>query len=79
MLIILLIFLLFASPENNKGLYPLIWVIIWYGAAKLFEMFDWYIYQRTGFISGHSLKHIAAAVATWFIVQFFKKKYVVSV
>jgi hypothetical protein len=76
MIIIPLIFLWFASPANNKGLYLLIWVIAWYGVAKLFELFDKNIYAATGFISGHSLKHIAAAIATWYIVRFFEKKYI---
>jgi Ceramidase len=76
MLIIPFIFLLFTSEENNKGLKLLIWVIAWYGAAKIFEIFDVAVYHGTGFISGHSLKHIAAAMATWYIVKFFEKKYV---
>jgi hypothetical protein len=76
MLIIPLIFLLFSSPANNKGLYLLVWVIAWYALAKLFETFDKQVYQFTGFISGHSLKHIAAAVSTWYMVKFFEKKYI---
>ena len=78
MLIVPLIFLLFASPENNKGLLLLVWVIAWYGLAKIFEIFDKNIYAATGFVSGHSLKHIAAAVASWYIVQFFESKYVLK-
>ena len=75
MLIIPVIFMLFASPENNRGLGLLVWVILWYCAAKIFEQLDAPIYRFTGFISGHSVKHIAAAVATWYMVKFFEKKY----
>lgn len=75
MLIIPVIFMLFASPENNRGLKWLVWVLLWYCAAKVFELLDASIYQYTGFISGHSLKHIDAAVATWCMVKFFQKKY----
>lgn len=75
MIMIPLIFLLFASPENNSGLQLLIWVIVWYGAAKLFEIFDKDIYSITRFMSGHFLKHIAATAVTWYIVQFFRKKF----
>ncbi|MBS3951399.1 MAG: ceramidase domain-containing protein [Methylomicrobium sp.] len=32
-----------------------------YGLAKIFEIGDLTIYQLSGFISGHSLKHLAAA------------------
>ncbi len=75
MLIVPVIFMLFASPENNRGLRLLVWVILWYCAAKIFEQMDAPVYRLTGFISGHSLKHIAAAMATWYIVKFFQKKY----
>jgi hypothetical protein len=75
-LIISLIFLLFKKPENNKGLFLLVWVIVWYLAAKLLEALDRSIYTFTNVISGHSLKHIAAAIATWYIVKFFELKYV---
>jgi hypothetical protein len=75
MIIIPLIYYLFASAENNRGLTLLVKVIIWYAAAKVLELLDKQIYQLTGFLSGHSLKHIAAAIATWYMVQFFVKKY----
>lgn len=75
MLIIPVIFMLFASPENNRGLKWLVWVLLWYCAAKVFELLDAPLYRFTGFISGHSLKHIAAALATWYMVRFFQKKY----
>jgi hypothetical protein len=74
-LIIPLIFVLFRNPENNKGLFLLVWVIVWYLVAKLLETFDSGIYTYTNFISGHSLKHIAAAIATLYMVKFFEAKY----
>jgi Ceramidase len=77
-LIIPLIFLLFNNPENNKGLFLLVWVVGWYIAAKLLETFDKNIYTITNVISGHSLKHIAAALATWYMVTFFEAKYVIK-
>lgn len=75
MLIVPIIFMLFASPENIRGLRLLVWVLLWYCAAKVFELMDVPIYRVTGFVSGHSLKHIAAAAATWYMVKFFQKKY----
>jgi hypothetical protein len=77
-LIIPLVFLLFKNPENNKGLFLLVWVIVWYLAAKLLETLDRSIYTFTNVVSGHSLKHIAAAIATLYIVKFFELKYVNS-
>ena len=78
MVLIPFIFLLFRDPANNKGLFLLVWVIGWYVTAKLLETFDKGIYTATHFISGHSLKHIAAAVATWYMVKFFERKYIVK-
>jgi len=75
MLIIPLLFWLFASVENNRGLGLLVWVIGWYAIAKVFESMDKQVYHTTGFISGHSLKHVAAGIATFYMVQFFKRKY----
>ncbi len=77
MLLIPLIFLLFRNPTNNKALPMLGWVMGWYIIAKLLETFDKNIYAATHFISGHSLKHIVAAIATWYIVRFFEMKHTV--
>ena len=38
------------------------WMLFFYGVAKLFELFDADLMALGGIISGHSLKHIAAAV-----------------
>ncbi len=75
MILIPLIILLFPSPGRNGVLRLLGWVFIWYIIAKISEYFDKEIYSITGFISGHSLKHIAAAIATWYIVKMFAYKY----
>jgi hypothetical protein len=77
MILIPLIILLFPSPGRNRVLRLLGWVFIWYIIAKIAEYFDKEIYSITGFISGHSLKHIAAAIATWYIVKMFAYKYTI--
>jgi hypothetical protein len=41
---------------------------LFYAAAKLFEFFDKQIYALTRVVSGHSLKHITAAVACYWIL-----------
>ncbi len=43
-----------------------------YGVAKLAEHFDAAIFAATGFVGGHALKHLAAALATWWIVRAFQ-------
>ncbi len=74
-----LIIFLFPSKDRHKSLRLLILVVIWYVIAKLFEHFDKQVYSIAGFISGHSLKHIAAAIATLYIVKIFSDKYVAKV
>ena len=46
------------------------WVIFFYTLAKLFEMADAAIYEASAhWVSGHSLKHLAAAMAAWPALQ----------
>jgi hypothetical protein len=42
-----------------------------YTAAKVFEHFDHQIFAASGFVSGHTLKHLAAAVGCWVLVRMF--------
>ena len=42
-----------------------------YGIAKAAEMYDGWIYEMTGF-SGHSLKHLIAAVGAYVFLLSFK-------
>lgn len=44
-----------------------------YAAAKLLEHFDAEVYAAGGLLSGHSLKHLAAALATWWVVRAFQR------
>jgi hypothetical protein len=46
------------------------WTIAWYGLSKVLEFFDRGIYELTGhLVSGHTLKHLAAAVATYMVLR----------
>jgi hypothetical protein len=44
-----------------------------YAVAKAAEHFDAQVFAAGGLISGHSLKHLAAALATWWIVRAFQR------
>ena len=46
-------------------------IILCYGIAKAAEMYDGWIYEMTGF-SGHSLKHLIAAVGAYVFLLSFK-------
>jgi hypothetical protein len=72
MLFVPLVFFLFPSTENRK-IWPLFgWIIGWYILAKILEHFDGEIMAITRVISGHSLKHIAASIATIYFINVFK-------
>lgn len=75
MVFIPLIMILFPSKVSRKQLRFLALVVVWYVLAKAFEYFDKDIHHLSGLISGHSLKHLAAAVATWYIVRIFSSSY----
>lgn len=50
------------------------WVLVAYFVAKLFEHFDAEIYNTLGLISGHALKHIAAATGMYILLLFYEKR-----
>jgi hypothetical protein len=74
-LFIPLVLILFPSAQAWPGVRQLVCVVAWYVVAKVFEYFDWQIYDIGHFVSGHTLKHLAAAVSTWYLVKLFKTKY----
>jgi hypothetical protein len=60
--------LLWFPPRYTRGR-DLGAAIGWYGLAKLFELFDGAIYAAGGLVSGHSLKHLAAALAAYWVLR----------
>ena len=63
------IFWLFPKHRYVPGRY-ISWVFFWYGLSKLLEFFDVEIFAIGGqMISGHTLKHLAAAVAPWVVLR----------
>lgn len=63
----LLVLAMALRPKRVDGWgLPLLAVIAWYALAKLLELGDHQIFAAThGWVSGHSLKHVAAAMAAW--------------
>jgi hypothetical protein len=74
MLAIPLILWFFYQPAVINILRCLVWVVIWYIIAKVFEQLDYPIYRAVG-VSGHTLKHLAAAVSTGYFISLFRKQY----
>lgn len=70
-LLIPLLLLLYPGKRMNAAY---LWgTLAMYLLAKLAEHFDANIYAATGSISGHSIKHVLAAVAVWWVILAFKK------
>lgn len=60
---------LFPEHRYTAGRYVL-WVIAWYGLSKILERLDHEIFSLSGhIISGHTLKHLAATVATYVVLR----------
>jgi hypothetical protein len=74
MLAIVLLLWWYYTPTVKAIIPILVWIVVWYVIAKLFEQLDFPIYRLIG-ISGHSLKHLAAAVSTWYFVILFRAQY----
>jgi hypothetical protein len=67
-LIIVLVLVWYPATRYTHGSL-LAWAAIWYGLAKVFETFDLQVYRLLGgTLSGHTIKHVVAAVAVFAIV-----------
>src|ERR1700734_4086162 len=71
-LALLLIFLLL-PPKYTGTFYWLIAAAL-YALAKLLEFYDGAIYSAGSILSGHTLKHLAAAAACVAILRYFQKR-----
>ncbi len=64
-----LVCLLFPRYRYTAGRYVAL-VVVWYGIAKMFEVYDREIFALSGqTISGHTLKHVAATVGAYLILR----------
>lgn len=50
------------------------WLLVLYITAKIFEHFDGEVYEKLGFISGHSLKHLFAALGIYVLLLFYQRR-----
>ncbi len=57
---------LFPARYSRSG--DIVVVLLIYGAAKLFEVLDGRIFGVGGMVSGHTLKHLMAALACWWLI-----------
>jgi hypothetical protein len=73
LLAIPLLLLLFPARYTRTGD---IWVALaWYALAKLFEELDGPIYDLSArIVSGHTLKHLAAAASAWTFLRMLRRR-----
>lgn len=70
MILSMVILLSYKVDNLNKS--KLVWVLGWYIIAKLLELGDLQVLEFTSLISGHSLKHVAAAIASFYVVAWLR-------
>src|SRR5437764_10587314 len=75
-LAVLLLFLLY--PPKYTGTSFWITAAALYALAKMFEFADGAIYSAGYFLSGHTLKHLAAAAACFVILRYFQTRRLVN-
>lgn len=67
--ILLILFFIFTSRVKSLAVRDISAVLIAYAISKAFEFYDQEIFDWTGIIGGHPLKHLAAATGTAFIIK----------
>jgi len=65
--IVLVPLMLILFPAKTTGTHHWFVILGLYGIAKLFEIGDVPAYRIGGFVSGHTLKHLFAGGASWYI------------
>jgi hypothetical protein len=72
--LVLIPLLVWAHPARYTRGSDIVVAIVLYGSAKLFELLDAAIYATGGIVSGHSIKHLAAAAATWWLARMLAQR-----
>lgn len=70
--LVILLSLLFPARYTHR--YDLALVAVFYTLAKVLEFFDKPIFAALGVVSGHTLKHLAAAAAGYCILRMVQKR-----
>lgn len=71
--IVVLLLLLFLPPRYTRGI-DLIWVGAFYLLAKALETLDRSVFSLTQFVSGHTLKHLAAGMSGYFLWRMLRNR-----
>jgi len=66
--------ILWLSPATYSKTEKLYAAMAWYGGAKLYEFLDKPVYSFGQILSGHTLKHIGAAVSCYLILSWIRQR-----
>lgn len=72
LILIPLILLLFPAKVSVKGYW---FLLLAYVIAKLFEVYDGLVFESIQVISGHTLKHVVAALGIVALQRDFQSRY----
>jgi hypothetical protein len=72
-LLLIPLLMAFYQPRYTGGAWVFV-ALAAYAGAKVFEHYDHEIYQTLGFVSGHPLKHLAAASGCWALLHMFSRR-----
>ena len=64
--------ILWLCPAQYEGIGKLYSALAWYAGAKLYEFLDKDVFALGQIISGHTLKHIGAAVSCYLILRWIR-------
>jgi hypothetical protein len=71
-LLIGLLIVLFPPRYTRSG--DMLAIMGWYILAKIAERLDGWIYGLGGWVSGHTIKHLIAAVAVYWVLRMLRKR-----
>ena len=66
--------ILLAFPARRFRTADLVAILAWYGLAKLLELLDGQVYSANGIVSGHTLKHLVAALGALWMLRVLTKQ-----
>lgn len=73
--VVMIPMMLFLFPGHYRGIRYVGYTLAWYVVAKLLEHFDFEIYEMFGqTISGHAIKHVAAAMGVYMLYLYVKRR-----
>jgi hypothetical protein len=72
--ILVVLLLAIVNPSRYTRGSDIYWVFAWYALAKVLETFDLQVLEFSGLVSGHTLKHFAAAFAGFSVCRMLLKR-----